>query len=81
MGVAAIVTDIRGCRETVEHGVNGLLLPVGDSHAFARALIELLRDQDRRARMGVAGRKMAEERFDEQKVFDRVLREYEGLLR
>ena len=81
MGVPAVVTDIRGCRETVEHEVNGLLFPVGDTAGLARALIELLRDPARRHRMGVAGRAMAEDRFDEQKVFERVLREYERLLR
>ena len=80
MGVPALVTDIRGCREAVQHGENGLRFPVGDSDALARALIELLGDETRRAEMGVAGRRMAEERFDEQKVFDRVLGEYERLL-
>lgn len=80
MGVPAVVTDIRGCREAVEDGVNGLLFPVGDAEALAQALIELLTDETRRRAMGVAGRAMAEERFDEQKVFARVLAEYERLL-
>ncbi len=80
MCVPAVVTDIRGCRETVEQGVNGLLFPVGDSDALAAALLEILRDPDRATAMGAAGRAMAEERFDEQKVFERVLQEYERLL-
>ena len=80
MSVPAVVTDIRGCREAVEPGVNGLLFPVGDTDALARALLELLADEPRRAHMGAAGRAMAEDRFDEQKVFDRVLSEYERLL-
>lgn len=81
MGVPAVVTDIRGCREAVEHGVNGLLFPAGDVGALADALDGLLRDDARRLEMGAAGRAMAEERFDEQKVFERVLEEYERLLR
>ena len=80
MGVPALVTDIRGCREAVEHGENGLLFPVGDADALAQSVIELLRDDERRTQMGAAGRRIAEERFDEQRVFDRVLREYERLL-
>jgi glycosyltransferase involved in cell wall biosynthesis len=80
MSVPAVVTDIRGCREAVEHGVNGLLFPVGDSDALAQAIVELLCDEERRAKMGAAGRRIAEERFDEQKVFDRVLSEYDRLL-
>lgn len=81
MGVPAVVTDIRGCREAVEHGVNGLLFPVGDVDALARALVDILTDEPRRRRMGEAGRAMAEEHFDEQKVFERVLDEYARLLR
>ena len=80
MGVPAVVTDIRGCRETVEHGENGLRFPVGDVGALARAVIDLLRDDARRAAMGATARAMAEERFDEQAVFQRVLIEYERLL-
>lgn len=80
MGVPAVVTDIRGCREVVDHGENGLLFPVGNTDLLARALIELLGDETRRAQMGVSGRRIAEDRFDEQKVFDRVLSEYERLL-
>jgi len=80
MGVPAIVTDIRGCREAVEDGVNGLLFPAGDVDALADLLVGLLHDDARRAEMGAAGRAVAEERFDEQKVFERVLGEYERLL-
>ena len=80
MGVPSVVTDIRGCREAVDPGVNGLLFAAGDSDALSRALIELLRNAERRATMAAAGRAMAEEHFDEQKVFGRVLDEYERLL-
>ena len=81
MGVPTVVSDIRGCREAVEQGVNGLLFPVGNVNALAQALTELLTDDERRRKMGVSGRAIAEERFDEQKVFERVLMEYERLLR
>jgi len=81
MGVPAVVTDIRGCREAVDHGENGLLFPVGDADQLARSLIELLQDDERRTQMGIAGRRIAEHRFDEQQVFDRVLSEYARLLR
>lgn len=80
MGVPTVVSDIRGCREAVEQGVNGLLFPVGNVTALAQALTELLTDDERRRKMGVSGRAIAEERFDEQKVFERVLMEYERLL-
>jgi len=80
MGVPTVVSNIRGCREAVDPGENGLLFPVGDVDALAKRVIELLGDDERRAKMAVAGRRIAEDRFDEQKVFDRVLSEYERLL-
>ena len=80
MAVPTVVTDIRGCREAVEHGQNGLLFPVGNADVLAQCLIELLGDDEQRTKMGVEGRRIAENRFDEQMVFDRVLSEYGRLL-
>ena len=80
MSVPCVVTDIRGCRETVEHGRNGLLVPVGDVQALADAIVDLLSDRTRAQHMGEEGRKIALERFDEQLVFQRVKAEYARLL-
>ena len=80
MGVPSVVTDIRGCREAVEHGRNGLLVPLGDAHALAEAVMDLLSDSQKARRMGQAGQRMAQERFNEQRVFDRVKSEYADLL-
>jgi glycosyltransferase involved in cell wall biosynthesis len=80
MGVPCVVTDIRGCREVVEHGRNGLLVPLRDIRALADALIELMTDKAKARRMGEEGRRMARERFDEQLVFEKVKAEYARLL-
>jgi len=81
MKVPCVVTDIRGCRETVEHGRNGLLVPLGDVQALADAIIELLTDREKARRMREEARRMALERFDEQVVFEKVKAEYARLLR
>lgn len=80
MGVPCVVTNVRGCREAVEHERNGLIVPLRDVDALAEALIRLLRDHDRRRAMGDAGRRMAYEQFDERLVFQRVLAAYHRLL-
>jgi hypothetical protein len=80
MGVPAVVTNIRGCREVVEHDRNGLLIPVKDVRALADAIAALLTNRDRARRLGRIGRVMAATRFDEQVIFDRVKREYARLL-
>jgi glycosyltransferase involved in cell wall biosynthesis len=76
MGVPCVVTNVRGCRTAVKHGENGLLVPLGDVDALAAALLELLQNKTRAHEMGLRGRQMALERFDERKVFETVLNEY-----
>jgi glycosyltransferase involved in cell wall biosynthesis len=80
IGVPSVVTDIRGCRETVEQGRNGLLVPLGDVQALAQAILDLLADKEKARKMGQEGRRMALERFDEQLVFAKVKAEYIRLL-
>jgi glycosyltransferase involved in cell wall biosynthesis len=53
-----------GPREIVVPGETGLLVPPGDPDALAAAAEELLRDPERAARLGRAGRVRALERFD-----------------
>ena len=57
MGVPVVATEIRGCREAVESGVNGVLVPVRDAGALAHALEALLSDLDARRRLGAGGRR------------------------
>ena len=80
MGVPCVVTNIRGCRETVEQGRNGVLVPLGDVPALAAAIVDLLARPEQARHMGDEGRRMAIERFDEQRVFERVRAEYARLL-
>jgi glycosyltransferase involved in cell wall biosynthesis len=81
MSVPCVVTDIRGCRQVVDHGFNGLRVPVGDTSALALAILTILRDPATAAVMGAEGRRIAQERFDEQAVFTRIISEYVRLLR
>lgn len=81
MGVPCVVTDVRGCREAVEHGRNGILVPLGDTRALAAAILDLLNDHKKARDMGAEGRRIALERFDEQRVFDLIKAEYARLLR
>jgi glycosyltransferase involved in cell wall biosynthesis len=81
MSLPCVLTDIPGCREVVEHGHNGLLVPVGSPAALASAIVTLLTDRDLAARFGREGRQKAEERFDEERVFSIVTAAYARLLR
>lgn len=76
MGVPVIATDIRGCREVVEHGVNGFLVPVRDARALRDAILELGENEDLRTRLGEQSRKKAILSFDEAQVVERVITSY-----
>lgn len=78
-GLPVIATDIRGCRQVVDHDDNGLLVPRGEVEPLADALRRLLRDSGLRERMGKAGRVKAEADFDERRVVSRLLDAYAQL--
>jgi glycosyltransferase involved in cell wall biosynthesis len=78
-GVPVVATDIRGCRDTVIEGETGHLVPVRDPTALAAAIIDVLRDEGRRWAMGTRARALAEERFDQRRVFERVADAYAAL--
>ena len=67
-GRAIITTDTPGCRETVQDGVNGFLVPVGDAAALAAAMERFHLDPGLAARMGAESRRIAEEKYDVHKV-------------
>ncbi len=58
-GRPIVATDIAGNRPIVHDGVNGLLVPVGNAAALAKALGKLLQDAPLRKTMGLAGVQMA----------------------
>lgn len=74
MGRAVITTDAPGCRETVRHGENGLLVPVRDVDALRDAMIRLIENDGERAAMGQASLAMARQLFDVNKVNKQLFR-------
>ena len=76
MGLPSVVSDIRGCREVIEHGRNGWLVPLGDIDALAQAILRVLNHPLEALQMGEIGRQIARERFDERRVFNTVKSEY-----
>ncbi len=64
MAKPMVTTDTVGCREVVEDGVNGLLVPVRDSKALEEAISVLLEDATLRKRFARRARLKAVEEFD-----------------
>ena len=74
-GCAVVTTDSVGCRDAIEAGVTGDLVPVRDAEALARVLQALIDSPERRLAYGAAGRELAIRKFD----LDQVLRTTMGI--
>ncbi len=79
-GRAIVATDVPGCREVVEDGVNGLLVPPNEPVALAHALARLLDDAALRKRMGAAGRQRVMAQFADRLIIAKIVEIYRRLL-
>ena len=80
MARPVVTTRVRGCREVTVDGQTGILVPPRDVGALADAVIRLLSDKELAHRMGLAGRKRVEERFDRDKVVKKQLDAFANLV-
>jgi len=75
-----ITTSVGGNPETVTDGLNGILVPPDNPRRLAEVIGELIKDKDKRVKMGVAARKRTEELFDIAENIRRIEHVYEELL-
>ncbi len=79
MAKPIITTDTIGCREVVEDGVNGYLVPIKDAHALAKKIEYLVSHKEERKVMGENGRIMAIKEFDIKNVVRQYMTLYKEL--
>ena len=80
-GKPLVATDAPGCRDIIQNGMNGLLVPPNDPAALAAALRQLIEDPDLRGRMGAASRQLVLEKFTTGLVNAATLQVYEVILK
>ncbi|MFP5205939.1 MAG: N-acetyl-alpha-D-glucosaminyl L-malate synthase BshA [Acidobacteriota bacterium] len=78
--VPTIATRVGGVPELIDDGETGLLCPVGDVEAMARAALDLLGDRKRLEAMRDAARQTARRRFCATLVVPRYVRFYEQVM-
>ena len=64
VGRPIITTDATGCKETVDEGINGFKVPVGNTDALAEKMIWFIENRDEAKEMGKRARIMAQDKFD-----------------
>lgn len=79
-GRPVVTTDAPGCRDVVENGVTGRLVPVDDPIALANALEALLGDGDLCEAMGLAARARVNRLFASERIVGETLAAYRALL-
>jgi glycosyltransferase involved in cell wall biosynthesis len=69
-----------GIPELIDHDITGLLVNAGNSDELASAIYQLVSDPEKTGRMGVAARKLVEERFDLARQTVSLVDMYEAVL-
>ncbi len=80
-GKAVVVTDAGGCRELVQDGVTGFIVPTRSPAVLAEKILWLLRNATQAIEMGKAGRRLVEAEFSLGRMADRFSSLYESLAR
>ncbi len=73
-----IASDAGGITDVVENGVNGLLVPPGDTQALARAIKTLATDDVLRKKMGLQAKEVIDEKFNWNKIVSRLIALYKN---
>lgn len=73
MGRPIVTTDVPGCRETVIHGLNGLLVPARDSMALAEAMLQMIDRPEIRREMGDQSLQLCRSKYDVDRVNAQLL--------
>jgi glycosyltransferase involved in cell wall biosynthesis len=67
-GRPIVATDVPGCREVVQDGQNGFLVPPRNATELAGAIARLVTDETLRASMGRNGRELALSTFSVEQI-------------
>ncbi|SIR46626.1 glycosyltransferase family 4 protein [Halanaerobium kushneri] len=75
MGKPIITTDNPGCRETVNEGQNGFLIPIKNHKILADKMRYFIENKNEIVRMGKKSRKIAEEKYNVHRVNQKIIQE------
>ncbi|MBX2861558.1 MAG: glycosyltransferase family 4 protein [Vampirovibrio sp.] len=79
-GMPVLSTPVGGIPEAVENGVNGYLVPPGDTTALAQQISTLTTEVQQRQTMGQKSLRRAQEKFDHRLIFNQLEALYQNLI-
>jgi glycosyltransferase involved in cell wall biosynthesis len=79
-GCAIVATDIPGCREIVQHGVTGWLVPTRNANALANALRQAIEQPCLREQYGGSARSSIATNFSMERVAEETMAVYDQLM-
>lgn len=79
MGLYSIVSDINGCNEIVEEGVNGTIIPTKNTEALYTAMKNALENKEKFAAEKDVYREMIKKRYERSFIWNELLKEYQEL--
>lgn len=80
MGLPSIVSNINGCNEIIEEGINGTIIPVKDSSSLFESMLKMVNNEHWRCQLASNARDIIVSRYKQQVVWDAILNEYNSLL-
>ena len=80
MGLPVIVTDVNGSDEVIESGVNGVIVPKYNSDALYDAMLTMVNEPEKTAKMAATARNIIVKKFDQQDVWAETLHMYKKLI-
>lgn len=80
MGLPVIATDINGCNEIIQNGVNGILIEPKSSEAIYKALLNLLENKESRLKLGEQARTEVVKKFRRENIWRALKDEYDTFL-
>ena len=75
-GIPVITTNVPGCRDAIIEHETGILVPPRESEELTLAINSLLKNPKKLKKMGKAGRRLSEEKFDINKIVDSHMKVY-----
>lgn len=79
-GVPVVASNVGGIPTLIQHNVTGILVPKENPEMLAEALIELIKDKDKRLRLGEAGRRFIAENYSSERMVQETIQFYQSVL-